>query len=55
MKNPFPGMNPYLEDHWRDVHTRLTIYIADQLQERLPADLVARAEEKVAIVEGPRQ
>ena len=20
MKNPFPGMNPYLEEHWRDVH-----------------------------------
>src|SRR5437773_10111783 len=52
MKNPFPGMNPYLEEHWRDVHTRLTIYICDQLQEKLPPGLVARAEEEVAIDEG---
>jgi len=44
-------MNPYFEDHWRDVHTRLTIYLADQLQEELPPGLVARAEEKVAIDE----
>ncbi len=44
-------MNPYLEEHWPDVHARLTIYIADQLQERLPPGLVARAEEQVAINE----
>lgn len=49
MKNPFPGMNPYLEGHWGDVHARLTIYIADQLQDRLPAGLVARTEAQVAI------
>jgi hypothetical protein len=52
MKNPFPGMNPYLEEHWGDVHTSLTTYIRDQLQERLPPDLVARAEEQVTIDEG---
>jgi hypothetical protein len=51
MKNPFPGMNPYLEDHWQDVHTRLTMYAADQIQEKLPKDLVARAEEQIAIDE----
>src|SRR5438094_10059948 len=51
MKNPFPGMNPYLEEHWGDVHTSLTTYIRDQLQEKLPEDLVARAEEQVAIDE----
>lgn len=44
-------MDPYLEDHWPDVHTGLTIYIRDQLQTKLPADLVARAEEQVAIDE----
>jgi hypothetical protein len=54
MKNPFPGMNPYLEDHWQDVHTRLTMYAADQIQDRLPKDLVARAEEQVAIDEEGR-
>jgi hypothetical protein len=52
MKNPFPGMNPYLENHWQDVHTRLTMYAADQIQEKLPGDLVARAEEQIAIDEG---
>jgi hypothetical protein len=49
MKNPFPGMNPYLEAHWRDVHTSLVTYLRNQLQRRLPAGLVARAEERVAI------
>jgi hypothetical protein len=44
-------MNPYLEEHWQDVHTRLTMYAADQIQEKLPSDLVARAEEQVAIDE----
>jgi hypothetical protein len=51
MKNPFPGMNPYLEAHWRDVHASLIIYIRNQLQRKLPAGLVARAEEGVAIDE----
>src|SRR6266699_5985968 len=54
MKNPFPGMNPYLEDHWQDVHTGLTVYIRDQLQAKLPSDLLARAEEQVAIDEDGR-
>ncbi len=49
MDNPFPGMNPYLEAHWRDVHTSLMVYIRDQLQEQLPGDLIARVEENVAI------
>lgn len=49
MKNPYPGMNPYLERHWPDVHTRLITGIAEQLGERLPPDLVARAEERVAV------
>ena len=39
MKNPFPGMNPYLEPHWGDVHASLVIYIRDQLQRKLPAGL----------------
>ena len=55
MKNPFLGMNPYLEQHWGDVHARLTIYVADQLQAKLPQGLVARAEERIAIGESDRQ
>lgn len=49
MKSPFPGMDPYLESHWRDVHTSLMTYIRDEIQDQLPLDLVARVEESVAI------
>jgi hypothetical protein len=49
--NPFPGMNPYLEQHWRDVHTSLMIYLRDQLQTGLPAGLWASVEEEVTIDE----
>jgi hypothetical protein len=49
MKSPFPGMDPYLEQHWRDVHASLLTYIRDALQEILPRDLLARIEEQVTI------
>jgi len=49
MKSPFPGMDPYLESHWRDVHHRLVTYACDQLQPRLPAELRARVEERVFV------
>lgn len=49
MQNPFPGMDPWLELYWRDVHARLIIYIADHLQHQLPEPLVARAEEDVSV------
>jgi hypothetical protein len=42
-------MDPYLEKHWEDVHTRLIGYIADELQPQLSEDLVARMEEKVYV------
>lgn len=47
MPSPFPGMDPYLEMHWRDVHHRLVTYASDELQPRLPRDLRARVEERV--------
>lgn len=49
MKSPFPGMDPFLVHHWRDVHTRLMIYAVDQIQQQLPTDLLARVEEGVSI------
>jgi len=49
MKSPFPGMDPYLERHWGDVHASLIIYAKEALQPGLPADLVARAEERVFV------
>jgi hypothetical protein len=52
MKSPFPGMDPYLEQHWEDVHTRLISYVADALQPQLSDDLIARMEEKAYVEEG---
>jgi len=40
-------MDPYLEKHWGDVHSRLIIYACDQLQASLPGSLFARVEERV--------
>ena len=48
-KSPFPGMDPWLEDHWGDVHTRLTTYTSDWLQPNLPPGLKARIEEYVTV------
>jgi hypothetical protein len=49
-------MDPYLEQHWGDVHSRLIIYASNQLQKLLPPDLRARVEERVVIagLGGPR-
>ncbi|HXP60251.1 MAG TPA: DUF4058 family protein [Dongiaceae bacterium] len=52
-KNPFPGLNPFFEQQWRDAHASLILYLRDALQERLPADLVARAEEEEVVTTGP--
>jgi hypothetical protein len=52
MRSPFPGMDPYLERHWLDVHTSLVTYSRDQIQRQLGDDLVARAEERL-VVEDP--
>lgn len=49
MNYPFPGINPWMEQHWPDVHTRLLTGLADQLAERLPEDLAARTEEALVI------
>lgn len=49
--NPFPGMNPYLESRWGDVHTSLVTYARDALQDALPRSLRARSEERVFLEE----
>src|ERR1700731_4002126 len=53
MPSPFPGMDPYLEAHWRDVHASLIIYARDALQGVLPSALRARVEESV-LLETPK-
>lgn len=49
MKNPFPGMNPWLQEFWRDIHAKLLVYACDQLNSELPAGLQARVDERLAI------
>jgi hypothetical protein len=48
MKCPFPGMDPYLERHWGDVHSDLIAQTRTTLNGELPPDLIARTEERVA-------
>ena len=39
MKSPFPGMDPYLERHWRDVHAELISLARTALNKELPQRL----------------
>ena len=47
MKSPFPGMDPYLERFWGDVHLNVIANMRNQLNAKLPPDLFARAETQV--------
>jgi hypothetical protein len=51
MKSPFPGMDPFLEPHWRDVHQSMIIYSRDHIQRQLPGGLKARVEERLVLEE----
>ena len=48
-RSPFPGMDPYLEASWGDVHHALCTYARDSLQAQLGSGLVARMEERTVI------
>jgi hypothetical protein len=49
MPNPFPGMNPYLEDpaHWPDFHRRIINAIGNALMLSLPYGFANRTNERV--------
>jgi hypothetical protein len=49
MKSPFPGMDPYLEAQWTDVHASLIVYARDQLRPILPTDLQVHIEGTVNV------
>ena len=51
LKSPFPGMDPYLESLWPEVHARLIVYAANQINQYLPGDLQANIEENLAVHE----
>ncbi|MBV9128545.1 MAG: DUF4058 family protein [Verrucomicrobia bacterium] len=48
-------MNPYFQESRSNVHTRLISYIGDALAGELPADLTARAEERVVVEAGEEE
>jgi hypothetical protein len=49
--NPFPGMNPFLERFWPDVHLAIIGYIRDEIAGLLPPGLKARGEENISLAE----
>jgi hypothetical protein len=51
MQNPFPGMNPYMEDplHWREVHHLIISFIHLTLNRTLPEEFASRIEERVYV------
>ena len=48
-------MNPWLEDYWGDIHSRLTMYAADHIGRQLPPTLHAHVEEYLAIEHDPER
>ena len=49
-KNPFPGMNPFMEQTWPDVHLRLISRILEALGTELPDELFAKGELQVDVL-----
>ena len=50
-RSPFPGMDPWLESYWGDMHHRIIQYSCDQIETQLPPGLVAMVETTVYLVE----
>ena len=48
MPGPFPGYDPFFENYWFDVHTRLIPLISEQLNERLPDGLRCWVEGRIS-------
>ncbi len=49
MKSPFPGMDPFLEAYWRDVHHALCTYSRDVLNESLSSNYSAMIDERLIV------
>ena len=49
MRSPFPGMDPYLEQYWGDIHHSLITYLREAIQPGLPGGLLARVDERVFV------
>ena len=48
-RSPFPGMDPFLESRWPEVHASLIVYSRNQINSHLPDDLQANIEENLAV------
>lgn len=48
-RSPFPGMDPYLEKYWRDVHASLCVYARDALQPQIQPALFATIDERLVV------
>ncbi len=57
MPNPFPGMNPYLEEQsgWQGLHNMLIAQMAQALNAVLPPDYVASTEVRCLISRSPHE
>ena len=55
MPSPFPGMDPYMETYWDDVHVSLCTEIRTALQPHLPKGLRARAAQSVRLETGDEE
>ena len=49
--NPFPGMNPFMEHSWQDVHATLITYIRDELSPALPEDLTSKSGMRICVLD----
>lgn len=54
IKSPFPGVDPYLQKHWADVHHRFIQYSCDAMQGERPDGLMSRVETRVFVEEFER-
>lgn len=50
---PFPGLNPYFEKEWFQVHPSMIVYALGQLQRQLPKDLRVSIEQGMSISARP--
>lgn len=50
-RSPFPGMDPYMESRWADIHATIIVYARNQLNSQLPDDFSARIEETLPVEE----
>jgi hypothetical protein len=55
MTSPFPGVDPYLQRRWSDIHSTVVPAIKESLQPHLPPGLKARSEERVVLTRDDRR